>query len=291
MISRIEYDRLARAGYNRIPLHAEVLADLDTPVSAYLKIAQGPYSYLLESVQGGEKWGRYSIIGLPCATVIRVTGNTLLIEQEGEEIHRQETDDPLGAIQSIHRQFNVPELDSLPRFNGGLVGYFSYDTVNYIESHLGQEELHDPVGAPDILLMVSDELVVFDNLSGRLHVVVHTDPESPDAWAAGCERLDQLVEQISSLSVNHSAAVGNRVRESDFRSSFSREDFEDAVEQCKEYIRSGDIFQVVLSQRLSIPFDAEPITMYRALRTVNPDRKSTRLNSSHSSVSRMPSSA
>ena len=270
MISRIEYDRLARAGYNRIPLHAEVLADLDTPVSAYLKIAQGPYSYLLESVQGGEKWGRYSIIGLPCATVIRVTGNTLLIEQEGEEIHRQETDDPLGAIQSIHRQFNVPELDSLPRFNGGLVGYFSYDTVNYIESHLGQEELHDPVGAPDILLMVSDELVVFDNLSGRLHVVVHTDPESPDAWAAGCERLDQLVEQISSLSVNHSAAVGNRVRESDFRSSFSREDFEDAVEQCKEYIRSGDIFQVVLSQRLSIPFDAEPITMYRALRTVNP---------------------
>lgn len=270
MISRIEYDRLARSGYNRIPLHAEVLADLDTPVSAYLKIAQGPYSYLLESVQGGEKWGRYSIIGLPCATVVRVTGNTLLIEQEGEEIHRQETDDPLGAIQSIHRQFNVPELDSLPRFNGGLVGYFSYDTVNYIEAHLGQEELHDPVGAPDILLMVSDELVVFDNLSGRLHVVVHTDPESPDAWAAGCERLDQLVEQISSLSVNHSAAVGNRVRESDFRSSFSREDFEDAVEQCKEYIRSGDIFQVVLSQRLSIPFDAEPITMYRALRTVNP---------------------
>jgi len=270
MISRAEYDRLARQGYNRIPLQTEVLADLETPVSAYLKIAQGPYSYLLESVQGGEKWGRYSIIGLPCPTVVRVTGDSLLIEQEGEEIHRQQTDDPLTAIQSIHRQFNVPQLDTLPRFNGGLVGYFGYDTVRYIEPHLAQSDLPDPVSAPDIMLMVSDELLVFDNLSGRLHIVVHTDPESDDAYVAGCERLDQLVEQISSLSMGHSAPAGRRVRESDFRSSFVQEDFEDAVERCKEYIQSGDIFQVVLSQRLSIPFEAEPITLYRALRTVNP---------------------
>ena len=133
--------------------------------------------------RGGEKWGRYSIIGLPCPTVIRVTGDSLLIEQEGEEIYRQETDDPLAAIQSIHRQFNVPQLDTLPRFNGGLVGYFSYDTVRYIEPHLADSDLPDPVGAPDILLMVSDELLVFDNLSGRLHIVVHTDPESDDAYA------------------------------------------------------------------------------------------------------------
>lgn len=270
MISRAEYDRLARQGYNRIPLQTEVLADLETPVSAYLKIAQGPYSYLLESVQGGEKWGRYSIIGLPCPTVVRVSGDLLLIEQEGEEIHRQQTDDPLTAIQSIHRQFNVPQLDTLPRFNGGLVGYFGYDTVRYIEPHLAQNDLPDPVSAPDILLMVSDELLVFDNLSGRLHIVVHTDPELDDAYVAGCERLDQLVEQISSLSMGHSAPAGRLVRESDFRSSFVQEDFEDAVERCKEYIQSGDIFQVVLSQRLSIPFEAEPITLYRALRTVNP---------------------
>lgn len=270
MISRAEYDRLARQGYNRIPLQTEVLADLETPVSAYLKIAQGPYSYLLESVQGGEKWGRYSIIGLPCPTVVRVNGDLLLIEQEGEEIHRQQTDDPLTAIQSIHRQFNVPQLDTLPRFNGGLVGYFGYDTVRYIEPHLAQSDLPDPVSAPDILLMVSDELLVFDNLSGRLHIVVHTDPELDDAYVAGCERLDQLVEQISSLSMGHSAPAGRLVRESDFRSSFVQEDFEDAVERCKEYIQSGDIFQVVLSQRLSIPFEAEPITLYRALRTVNP---------------------
>ena len=270
MISRAEYDRLSRQGYNRIPLQTEVLADLETPVSAYLKMAQGPYSYLLESVQGGEKWGRYSIIGLPCPTVVRVSGDLLLIEQEGEEIHRQQTDDPLTAIQSIHRQFNVPQLDTLPRFNGGLVGYFGYDTVRYIEPHLAQSDLPDPVSAPDIMLMVSDELLVFDNLSGRLHIVVHTDPELDDAYVAGCERLDQLVEQISSLSMGHSAPAGRLVRESDFRSSFVQEDFEDAVERCKEYIQSGDIFQVVLSQRLSIPFEAEPITLYRALRTVNP---------------------
>jgi anthranilate synthase component 1 len=150
------------------------------------------------------------------------------------------------------------------------VGYFSYDTVRYIEPHLTAGDLPDPVGAPDILLMVSDELLVFDNLSGRLHIVVHTDPESDDAYASGCERLDQLVEQISSLSIGRSIAAGQAVHESDFRSSFVQEDFEDAVERCKEYIQSGDIFQVVLSQRLSIPFEAEPITLYRALRTVNP---------------------
>ena len=270
MITRADYDRLARGGYNRIPLHREVLADLETPVSAYLKMAQGPYSYLFESVQGGEKWGRYSIIGLPCSTVVRVKADLLLIEQDGQEIHRQHTDDPLEAIQKIHRQFNVPELDSMPRFNGGLVGYFGYNSVRYIEPHLGGQDLPDQVGAPDILLMVSDELLVFDNLSGRLHVVVHTDPESDDAWLSGRDRLDQLIEQISSLSVGRTTPVTEAISESDFRSSFAREDFEDAVDRCKEYIQSGDIFQVVLSQRLSIPFDADPVTLYRALRTVNP---------------------
>ena len=153
MITRADYDRLARGGYNRIPLHRQVLADLETPVSAYLKMAQGPYSYLFESVQGGEKWGRYSIIGLPCSTVVRIKADLLLIEQDGQEIHRQHTDDPLESIQKIHRQFNVPELDSMPRFNGGLVGYFGYNSVRYIEPHLGGQDLPDPVGAPDILLM------------------------------------------------------------------------------------------------------------------------------------------
>jgi len=270
MMNRRDYQRYRAEGYNRIPLTREVLADLDTPVSTYLKLARGPYSYLLESVVGGEKWGRYSIIGLPCSTIIRVVGDELAIEQNGEEIHKQRTDDPLLAIQKIRQQFNVPQIDGLPRFTGGLVGYFGYGTTQYIEAHLGAVEKRDPTLAPDILLMVSDEVVVFDNLGGRLHVVVHTDPEEENAWENGNNRLDEVVEMLHQSSVDRETPTTRSVREDDFQSSFSKQDFEAAVDQAKEYISSGDIFQVVLSQRLSIPFDSDSFMLYRALRTVNP---------------------
>jgi anthranilate synthase component 1 len=270
MMNRVDYHRYRAEGYNRIPLAREVLADLDTPVSTYLKLARGPYSYLLESVEGGEKWGRYSIIGLPCSTIIRVTGDELVIERDGEEIHSQRTEDPLAAIQKIQQQFNVPQIDGLPRFSGGLVGYFGYGTVQYIETHLGIADKKDSTMAPDILLMVSDEVVVFDNLGSRLHVVVHTDPEEDDAWETGNARLDELIEMLDHSMVNRNVPRVRPVLESDFQSSFSQQDFEAAVERSKEYISSGDIFQVVLSQRLSIPFEADPFTLYRALRTVNP---------------------
>lgn len=248
----------------------EVLADLDTPVSTYLKLARGPYSYLFESVQGGEKWGRYSIIGLPCATTIRVTGSQFTIEQDGEEIHAQSTDDPLTAIQKIQHQFHVPQIEGMPRFTGGLVGYFGYDTVRYIEPQLGASEKPDALGAPDILLMVSDEVVVFDNLTGRLYVVVHTDPEVDHAWELGHERLDELVALLRTPAPHQEVPRTKPVTEEDFRSSFSQEDFESAVETSREYIKNGDIFQVVLSQRLSIPFESDSLDLYRALRTVNP---------------------
>ena len=270
MMNRVDYQQYRAEGYNRIPLAREVLADLDTPVSTYLKLARGPYSYLLESVEGGEKWGRYSIIGLPCSTIIRVTGDELVIERDGEEIHAQRTEDPLTAIQKIQQQFNVPQVNDLPRFSGGLVGYFGYGTVKYIEAHLGTIDKKDPTLASDILLMVSDEVVVFDNLGSRLHVVVHTDPEEEDAWETGNARLDELVEMLDQSLVNRDVPRARPVRESDFHSSISQKDFEVAVEKSKDYISSGDIFQVVLSQRLSIPFEADPFTLYRALRTVNP---------------------
>ena len=269
-MNRADYQRYRAEGYNRIPLVREVLADLDTPVSTYLKLARGPYSYLLESVEGGEKWGRYSIIGLPCSTIIRVTGEELVIEQDGEEIHAQQTDDPLAAIQKIQQQFNVPQIDGLPRFTGGLVGYFGYGTVQYIETHLGTIDKDDPISAPDILLMVSDEIVVFDNLGSRLQVVVHTDPEQDDAWEAGNLRLDELVAMLDQHLLSRDAPRVRQVRDDDFTSSFTQLNFEASVERAKEYIRSGDIFQVVLSQCLSIPFEADPFTLYRALRTVNP---------------------
>ncbi|MDE0978232.1 MAG: anthranilate synthase component I, partial [Arenicellales bacterium] len=145
MTTIVDFERFRDEGYNRIPLMREVLADLDTPVSIYLKLAQGRYSYLLESVQGGEKWGRYSIIGLPCRTIVRVTGQRLVIEQDGKEIHSELTADPLAEIQRIQQQFKVPPIKGLPRFSGGLVGYFGYETVRYVEERLGLSDKPDPV--------------------------------------------------------------------------------------------------------------------------------------------------
>jgi len=269
-MDRAEYQRYRQEGYNRIPLTREVLADLETPVSTYLKVAKGPYSYLLESVEGGEKWGRYSMIGLRCSTIIRVEKDMLVIEKDGSEIYNEKTEDPMRDIQRIQKQFNVPQIPGLPRFTGGLVGYFGYGTVRYIETHLGNLDKDEPTHAPDIVLMVSDEVVVFDNLGGRLHVIVHTDPEEKDAWESGNARIDELVETLSKPLQLKQEPSGGAVRERDFRSAFSQKEFEDAVERSKDYIKSGDIFQVVLSQRLSIPFSADSFNLYRALRTINP---------------------
>jgi len=270
MTTIADFERFRDEGYNRIPLMREVLADLDTPVSIYLKLAQGRYSYLLESVQGGEKWGRYSIIGMPCRTIVRVTGQRLVIEQDGKEIHSELTTDPLGEIQRIQQQFKVPPMKGLPRFSGGLVGYFGYETVRYIEERLGVADKPDPVLSPDIMLMVSDEVIVFDNLIGRLYVIVHVDPKEKDGWREGHARLDRLVRQLDGPIPLPAVTRPRAVSEEDFVSSFERPAFEAAVERCREYIASGDVFQVVLSQRLAIPFDIEPFSLYRALRTVNP---------------------
>ena len=270
MTTIADFERFRDEGYNRIPLMCEVLADLDTPVSIYLKLAQGRYSYLLESVQGGEKWGRYSIIGMPCRTIVRVTGQRLVIEQDGKEIHSELTTDPLGEIQRIQQQFKVPPIKGLPRFSGGLVGYFGYETVRYVEERLGVVDKPDPVLSADIMLMVSDEVIVFDNLIGRLYVIVHVDPKEKDGWREGHARLDRLVRQLDGSIPLPAVTRPRAVSEEDFVSSFERPAFEAAVERCREYIASGDVFQVVLSQRLAIPFDIEPFSLYRALRTVNP---------------------
>ncbi len=271
LLDEAEFNELAAQGFNRIPLMREVLADLDTPLSTYLKLARGPYSYLLESVQGGEKWGRYSIIGLPCSARLRVTGNEVCIERGADVLERETTDDPLESIRSFQACFRVPELPGLPRFSGGLVGFFGYDTVRYIEPHLGRGQKPDPIGGPDILLLVSDELVVFDNLAGRLYVVIHVDPADADAYARGERRLDELVRQLGQAPPARPApAVAPAVTEADFVSGFTQPAFEAAVERAREYIRAGDIMQVVLSQRLSVPYAAAPLDLYRALRTLNP---------------------
>ncbi len=265
-----EFAALAAEGYNRIPLVEEVLADLDTPLSTYLKLANGPYSYLFESVQGGEKWGRYSIIGLPCHTLLRVHGDHVTLHTDGELVEEAVTDDPLAWIERFYARFKVYQPEGLPRFTGGLVGYFGYDTVRYIEPRLGPCPNPDPLKVPDILLMVSDEVVVFDNLSGKLYLIHYADPAEADAWQRGRTRLAELAAALRSATPYPVQARAEQVAEADFVSGFTREGFLAAVEKAKQYIVDGDIMQVVLSQRLSIPFRARPLDLYRALRSLNP---------------------
>jgi anthranilate synthase component 1 len=266
-----QFAELEKQNYSHIPLVCEVLADLDTPLSTYLKLANGPYSYLFESVQGGEKWGRYSIIGLPCATRIKVFANSVRVEQNNKVIEEVEVEDPLGWIEDYQQQFNVADVAGLPRFTGGLVGYFGYDTIKYIEPKLANNNLQDTLNTPDILLMLSEEVVVFDNLSGKLYLIVHAKPGEQGAYKKAQKRLQQLQRQLHQpLPQNQSTPKSIQVDEDDFVSGFTEHAYKAAVQKAREYIIEGDIMQVVLSQRLSIPLQAPPLDLYRSLRSLNP---------------------
>jgi len=262
-----EFNAYIAQGFNRIPLMREVLADLDTPLSTYLKLADGPYSYLFESVQGGEKWGRYSIIGLPCRKIIRVSGYDINIIEDGKTVETLTVDDPLEWIESFQAEYKVPEIEGLPKFNGGLVGYFGYDTIRYIEPKLKNCPNTEQLELPDILLMVSDELVVHDNLSGKLFIIVHADE---NGFVEAEQRLDSLTALLDSHLVHPAKSKSVEVSEADFISGFSEQGFKEAVLKAKEYIKEGDAMQIVLSQRLSIPFSARPLDLYRSLRSLNP---------------------
>jgi len=260
-----------KSSYNLVPLAREVFADLDTPLSVYLKLANNPYSYLFESVQGGEKWGRYSIIGLGCRTRLKVFDHEVTLECGDEVIERQTVDDPLQYIEDYLQTFKVAEFECLPRFNGGLVGYFGYDTIRYVEPKLKQNPNPDKHLTPDILLMLSEQLVVFDNLASRLYIIVYADPNQPDAYSQGQQKLDQLVQKLQQCQIDLPPQVNTGdIEEKDFESEFTRDGYMDAVNKARQYIIDGDAMQVVLSQRLSIPFNSEPLNLYRALRGLNP---------------------
>lgn len=271
-MTREEFLSLAAQDFNRVPVVREVLADLDTPLSTYLKLADAPYSYLLESVQGGEKWGRYSILGLPARTVLRVYGHSVHVLVDGVETEQHDCADPLTFVEEFKARYRVPSIPGLPRFNGGLVGYFGYDCVRYVEPRLAHCPNPDPLGNPDILLMVSDEVVVFDNLAGKLHAIVLADPADDKAFDGANARLEQILDKLRQpLAQRKPLSLNNPPdRDLDYRASFTREDYERAVDTVKEYILAGDCMQVVPSQRMSIDFKAEPIDLYRALRSQNP---------------------
>jgi len=266
-----DFERYRAEGYNRIPLSAEISADLETPLSTYMKLADAPMSFMFESVQGGEKWGRHSIIGLPCRTRIEVRERTVAVINDNKVVSEQTVDDPLAWIAEFQAGFRVPEVAGMPPITGGLVGYFGYDTIRLVEPRLGPNPHPDPLETPDILLMLTEELVVFDNLTGTLTLLVLVDPSSEDAYQQGLARLARLYEQLRQpLEAREFSGSGLDVAETDFKSGFTEEAFKAAVLRIKQHILDGDCMQVVLSQRLSIPFEANALDLYRALRRLNP---------------------
>ena len=270
MITHAQFQHHAGNGHTRIPVVREVLSDLDTPLSVYLKLADAPHTYLLESVEGGERFGRYSIIGLPARRVVTFRGHSMQIRDHGALVESREVADPFAEVEALRAGHSVPKLEGLPGFTGGLVGWFGFECIGYIEPRLAGGDKPDELDTPDILLMLSEELAVFDNLKGRLYLIVHADPREPDAWEHAQSRLDGLTDKLRQPGSYPVPITRNVLDESHFVSGFTHDGFIAAVEKSKEYIRAGDIFQVVLSQRLSVPFHARPVDVYRALRALNP---------------------
>ncbi len=262
-----EFNALAAEGYNRIPVTLETFADLDTPLSIYLKLANEPYTYLLESVQGGERFGRYSFIGLSSPTRIEVYGRSALLLTGNRLVERRDYGDPLNFVAEFMNRIKVPPREHLPRFAGGLVGCFGYDTVRYIEPRLAKIDKPDALGTPDILLLLSEEVAIVDNLSGKLTLVVYAEPEVPGAWKRAHKRLRELLARLRApVQIPEDACAPSAPAES----SFGEDAFKDAVRRAKQYIVDGDVMQVVLSQRMSKPFSASPMALYRAIRSLNP---------------------
>ena len=269
-MTEIEFRTLAEQGYNRIPLIAEAFADLETPLSLYLKLAQhdggGKNSFLLESVVGGERFGRYSFIGLPASTLLRSSGMRTEVVKDGEVIEVDEGN-PLDFIPRYQSRFKVALRPGMPRFCGGLAGYFGYDAVRYIEPRLGLSKQIDDLGLPDIQLLLTEELAVIDNLSGKLYLIVYIDPALPDAYAGARKRIATLRGLLARPFV---APVMNGSARTETIREVAKEKFCRAVEKSKEYIAAGDCMQIVIGQRLKKPFSDSPLSLYRALRALNP---------------------
>ena len=275
MITELEFKSLAAQGYNRIPLLSEAFADLETPLSLYLKLAGGSsHSFLLESVVGGERFGRYSFIGLPARTLLRATGEggrfRTEVVTDGRVVEAHEGS-PLDFIAAYQQRFKVALRPGLPRFCGGLAGYFGYDTVRMIEPRLARPveggRKAGGIGVPDIQLLQTEELAVIDNLSGRLYLIVYADPAQPEAWFAGKRRLTELTDK---LRFSVTAPQVRRGPSYAVEREFARPDYEAAVERAKEYIAAGDCMQVVLGYRLRKRYTESPLALYRALRSLNP---------------------
>ena len=266
-----EFAALAAQGFNRIPLTAQAFADLETPLSLYLKLtANAPYTFLLESVVGGERFGRYSFIGLPACTLLRSSGFGAQARTEvvtDGVVVETSSANPLDFIASYQQRFKVALRPGMPRFCGGLAGYFGYDAVRYIEKKLEASCPPDALHCPDILLLQCEELAVIDNLSGKLHLMVYVDPATPDAYARGTARLLALKNQLAQ-AVQIPAVVPSAGHPA--QRDFAKADYIAAVLRAKELIAGGDFMQVQVGQRIKKRYTASPLSLYRALRSLNP---------------------
>ena len=271
-MDRNQFNDLASRDFNRIPFLREISADLDTPLSIYLKVASEPNTYLFESMQGGEKWGRYSLIGLATNNRLELWGNKLRIIKNGKLYKETSNEDPLNEVEEFKNSSKVPKLSNMPRFAGGLVGYFGYDVVRYVEKKLENSMPPDEMDIPDVLLLLSEELIIFDNLAGTITLVVHADPSIDDAYDHFHNKLDGLEKKLASASIDTKLndVRGDKISEQSFVSSFGEEPYKNAVLKIKDYTLAGDVMQVVPSQRLSAPFYDKPINLYRSLRRLNP---------------------
>ncbi len=267
VITELEFKSLASQGFNRIPLIAEAFADLETPLSLYLKLAGGArHSFLLESVVGGERFGRYSFIGLPARTLLRASGFVTEVVTDGAVVERVEGN-PLDFIAAYQARFKVALRPGLPRFCGGLAGYFGYDTVRYIEPKLAKTWKDGGINTPDILLLQCEELAVIDNLSGRLYLIVYADPAQPEAYFKGKKRLAELGDK---LRYSVTAPPVKRGPSYAVERQFAKADYLAAVARSKDYIAAGDMMQVQIGQRLQKRYTESPLSLYRALRSLNP---------------------
>jgi anthranilate synthase component 1 len=268
-MTEIEFRALAAQGYNRIPLLVECLADLDTPLSLYVKLIdrqRRANSFLLESVVGGERFGRYSFIGLPSRTLLRARGDAIEVVRDNQVIETSRGD-PLEFVRQFQARFRVALRPGLPRFCGGLAGYFGYDAVRFIEPRLGPSVKPDPIGTPDVLMLLVDELAIVDNLRGKLYLIVYADPMVPDAYTLARRRLRELQARLAQPAIE---PEDEPLPAGEIRREFARDDYLAAVARAKEYIVAGDVMQVQVGQCLRKPFLHSPLSLYRALRSINP---------------------
>lgn len=267
MITELEFQSLAAEGYNRVPLIAEAFADLETPLSLYLKLVGGAkHGFLLESVVGGERFGRYSFIGLPARTLLRATGSRSEVVTDGRVVETHDGN-PLDFVAAYQQRFKPALRPGLPRFCGGLAGYFGYETVRFIEPRLAATSKPGGIGTPDLMLLQTEELAVIDNLSGRLYLIVWADPAQPEAYFKGKKRLAELTDK---LRYSVTAPQVKRGSSHAVEREFAKEHFEQAVRRAKEYIAAGDCMQIVIGQRLKKRYTESPLSLYRALRSLNP---------------------